>query len=1347
MTRAPNDGPKVLALRTLGAASLTSGTDGALLLAPGKPLALLLFIALAPGRRTSRESLIDLLWSDVDPDRARNALRQSLFHLRRLLGDDALAGTEELTLLRPITVDRDDFLAALEAQHLTAAVALYQGPFLPAFGVPGGAAFEQWADLERERLEAGFLRGAELLVRRQLNEARVAEAKQLARRVRDLLPHVEAAGRLLLEASIAGRDFVSAAMEANALEQWAVAEGGVLEPSTRAAIARALRIAPSAQDSPDTVALVAELTGREQEFFAITAAWDAVRTGPARHLHLTAPAGFGKTRLLHDAVARLEAGGAAVVQLRGKPGDRDVPYAFVGDLVAAIAELPGAAGTAPTSVSTLLALTPTLATRLTGTPDPVDMTTGDDVLRRRILALTELVHAVADEQRFVLAIDDLHWIDTASFRVLEGLWGRLQRAHVLCLSASRPEREPVSDACTRLPLAAFTEQQVGALVSALGHLPHDEPWAQGFVAGLCEATRGSPLLMLETLHLAIAQGMLMLDNGEWRCLDTGRLAALLRAGEALRERMRALPAPALAVLALMATAGTPVHRPALADAASISRELLSELIELLERQGLVVRTGSAIMPAHDEIASAALSALTSDAHAETERRAGALFEHADGTANGVLRAMRHYAAGGDDRAVQRLFRDYVQRARARGDRRDFAALAEDVLGGPVEWSDGADARTTLSRAASLVRTLPALWRVGLWSPLRQGFAAALLILTPIAAVAVAQARAAVHDAEQRLVLIDSASATRAVSVRAETWDGKAVALSMPEARSAFSSAARRTPDAPPVISPDGRSVAWTEDSGDSTTLDIWIRTPAGVRRLTRQRGDDLVTAWLPDGSALVGLTDRWSTPGSLGYDVAVFDTATGAARAVSRSPDHDGGAQPSPDGTRVAFIRESDAFPARFCVTTIDGANVPDCRLIDDQPAVQVLGWSGLDELVLIVDAPESRPMIAYDWTRHTSRLLLGPHAALGRLSPDRRWITATLRISGARGTRQWIAPIDRPAEARSLDPTGNPVSTWWEGRADHSALIDRIEFSDSATTLPMGLSTRLHVRALTDVGAEIPLRVPLRWTSSDTLVAVVDSTGEVRPRTVGVTTVTASLVGWRRVSKRLLVVGEAPTTVLDERWQADWPSRWMAWGDPMPRVVDGPIYGTARVRAMWTHGDGSYPSMAVLRRGLSARHGLGVEVRVATPITRSKWQRLRVILVADIDTAILMAGDQRKAPASTGSGEAICGASFPGSGTWGASRMSVLASFGKNIAIGAVADTMQTGAWWTLRVQILPDGRCGVAVNRRVVWLSAEPILTEGEFRVRLGDESADSRLLHGPLQLWTGVRTDIDWTPRTRR
>jgi len=50
---------------------------------------------------------------------------------------------------------------------------------------------------------------------------------------------------------------------------------------------------PESSDTSVSFTLVAELIGHEREFSTITAAWEAARTGPARHVHLKAPAGFG----------------------------------------------------------------------------------------------------------------------------------------------------------------------------------------------------------------------------------------------------------------------------------------------------------------------------------------------------------------------------------------------------------------------------------------------------------------------------------------------------------------------------------------------------------------------------------------------------------------------------------------------------------------------------------------------------------------------------------------------------------------------------------------------------------------------------------------------------------------------------------------------------------------------------------------------------------------------------------------------------------------------------------------------------------------------------------------------
>ncbi len=1329
-----------LTLQTLGAAGLYAtgnGTgNGEALLGPGKPLALLIFLAFAPGRQTSRETLLDLLWSDLDSDRGRRALRQTLFHLRRLLGgDEAIAGAEELRLTVDIDADRDRFLRALDHGDIETATATYAGDFLPAFGVPGGAAFEHWADLERERLRGGFLRGAELLVRRLLNASRVREAREHARRVRDLVPDVEAAGRLLLECAVASRDFVSATMEADAIEQWATAAHVVLEPGTRAAIARARRLSPTEDDDRTSTVLAAELTGREQEFFAITTAWGAVRTGPARHVHLTAPAGFGKTRLLRDAVMRLSAGGATVVSSRGAPGDRDVPYAFVGDLAAALVRLPGAMGVAPATAATLLALNPALSTTLAGTPDTA---TGEEALRRRIHALTDLVHSVADEQRFVLAIDDLHWIDARSFRVLEGLWGRLAGAHVLCLTASRPERAPSSESCTTLPLSPLSSAQVGALVAAIAALPPGAPWANRFVEGLQLATRGSPLLVLETLRVALDQGIVSLDEQEWRCHDEGRLASLLHGGEALRERVRALPAAQLWLLAVLATAGTPFERNALASLLSVSRDELSERLDPLERHGLVTRGAGGWIPSHEEIGEAARAALGDDGCASAERTIAEYYSHIAGDdPNALLRASRHLVAAGDDVALRRLFRRYTRALRTRGDRRGHAALAAEVSG----------ERESSPRVVALVTSLPRSWRLGLWSPARKAaFAASLVIVTGTVAATVnaLHARTARDASLQTLAYIDSSGTSLVAQMRPEEWDGRRTPVELAPEKADLSEAAARFPDRPPVPSPDARTAAWNQDAGDSTTLDIWIRTPSGTRRLTRESRDDLVTGWLPDGSALVGTSNRWSPPGDGDYDIAVFDTATGVARQVTRGTAHDHSPFVSPDGTRIAFVRESDDSPPRVCITTLDGTRNAECRLIDGQQAGDLLGWSGLTELALTVNTPGARPLVVYDWARNATRTILSPFVLRGRLSPDGRWVVASVRVDGIRGTRDWVVPLARPAQARTLAaPIARSWSVrWWTGPTDVSSLIDRLAFSSSARQLLLGVSSRLLVRPLTAQGTEVPLLAPLTWTSSDTTVALVDSTGVVRPLRAGSVTISATLAGWRSTSATLDVVGQPAKTLIGESWDASWQERWIAWGDPRPQVVTGP----EGVRGMWNHGDGSYPSVAVLKRALDARDGLGVEVRLSTPLSRPKWQRLRTYLDAGIDTAALIASDQRKAPPTLGGSDAACGIDFPLSGRWAETYAALHGGIGQSVDLGQRGRTLRTGAWWTLRLQILPDGRCGVAIDGHVIWLSPEPIALDRPFRLRLGDESAGTRILHGPMEVWSGVRTDVQWMPPPR-
>ncbi len=301
------------ALHTLGGAALLDTATGATILGPGKPLALVAYLALNPGHSATREFLTDLLWADLEGDRARHALRQAVWQLRHILGESAFAGRDELRLAIPIPSDRDDFLAAMDRGDCDRAVECYAGPFLPDLAVPGGVEFEHWADTERDRLRATFLRACEMATRRKLAASSFRDAQRIARRARDADPSNELGWRLLLESLAAGQDFITATLEADGLEARAAAELRTLEPATRATIRMARQVSEGAPQREQE--LVADLIGREREYAIILDACERAASGPATHVHLTAPAGLGKTRLLHDIRATTDwrYGSAAIV--------------------------------------------------------------------------------------------------------------------------------------------------------------------------------------------------------------------------------------------------------------------------------------------------------------------------------------------------------------------------------------------------------------------------------------------------------------------------------------------------------------------------------------------------------------------------------------------------------------------------------------------------------------------------------------------------------------------------------------------------------------------------------------------------------------------------------------------------------------------------------------------------------------------------------------------------------------------------------------------------------------------------------------------------------------------------
>jgi len=149
----------MIEIHTLGSIDLLERTDGHQILsvlAQPKRVAFLTYLAIASPRGLhQRDTLLGIFWPDSTEKKARNALNQTVFVLRRALGHQLFRMNGE----PGVGVERDqlwcdvwEFEGALASGEKETALDLYKGNFLEGFLLPGCVEFDRWADLERGRL-------------------------------------------------------------------------------------------------------------------------------------------------------------------------------------------------------------------------------------------------------------------------------------------------------------------------------------------------------------------------------------------------------------------------------------------------------------------------------------------------------------------------------------------------------------------------------------------------------------------------------------------------------------------------------------------------------------------------------------------------------------------------------------------------------------------------------------------------------------------------------------------------------------------------------------------------------------------------------------------------------------------------------------------------------------------------------------------------------------------------------------------------------------------------------------------------------------------------------------------
>ncbi len=1330
-----------LGLRTFGTASLALVSDNGteeILLDVSKLLALVTYLAAAPGRSATRDHLTDLLWDNLEPDNARHALRHSRWQIhQRTRGAIAIDGDDTLTLHTRLSWDRDDFLAAAEAGNVLAAVESYRGEFFPGFASPGSGEFERWIDLERARCRAVFVRCAESVVRQWLSHGRARDAASLARRVRDMDPLHPTGWRLLLESLVAARDTLSAVVEGDTLERVIAEQGIEPEPSLRTLLAL-VRRSHAASDNitrPTSPLARLEMIGREREFASLMRAWERAVQGTPTCVLVSAAAGFGKTRLLREFEARLQSLHARHVYVRGSRASRDIAFSLASDLVARVATLPGARAVSTETARILVTVAPSLASQFAGGTAQSGVSLESVAVRN---ALVELLEAVSYEKPVALLVDDLHWSDAPSRQIVASALEALERRAILLVGTDRQTRTGFVPSALPLPLDALGTEAIAMLIGNVATVPN-EPWSAGLTRDLKRYTGGSPLFILEALQLALERGALDLADGAWRLNDPEGLAAILTGGSALRERVRKLSPSKQTVVRVLAIADLGLDGAALARAADHDATILDRALDELELEGFAEHDGARWMLAHQEFGEAALADLPNTTLEELEGRVGRALAQGAVDSSTLRRAATHLRSAADWSSLGGVLRRVLREDAYSGKHRPVREVAAALLGANAPVND----------VDRVVRSLPWLMRVGIVTGRQRALAgaAAVLVISGVSVAGMLAWRASPNEPRVFATVGEVRSngdlwiwEVPVDAVRREKDWSPGQLLERGIRRATLHGSIS---DVTPL---HGREPRWVFErtSPDSGETDLYWRDASGAeRRLTATRSDDIHPDPSPDGRYIVYATA--STHPLQHTDIAVLDLADNRVRMLTAGNESDRWPRWSPSGMRIAFVRQHWDDRTRtlsVCLTALD-ASLPTCIPIEAESAEP--RWV-TNHLLEVTDAQRARVRRLDVRSKRWASDWLTDVAGERRFSSDAEWSLCLCRTAGTaasaaklqlrrRGSDAAYTPVDHDSSSRVLRALGF--------RSEQAPLtyLDRLtSIGDTAFAL-LGVPFTVGIGGLDAAGRAIELP-GLAFDSSDSTVALVDSTGVARPLRPGLAVIRVSAGGWRSTSVPLRVVPNDTTLLLQETWCQGIAPLWRAFGVPAPVSVqtsDGQC-------ALANSGDGRFMSGAYAAAPFDASQGLALVARVSTPTTLTQWQQQTIELVPDYDLTALGSWDHatgypwqagRLRPTTT----PACEMRFPG-GPEGADYTRMISAAGSEVLLPpALARRMSSGAWFEVTLQAFPDGRCGVAVDGVPISLGEPARQSRRPFLLLLYGSSYDTRVLIGTLFVSRGVRPSIRW------
>ena len=259
------------------------------------------------------------------------------------------------------------------------------------------------------------------------------------------------------------------------------------------------------------------LIGREEEIAVLMRRWERARQGDGQLVLIMGEPGLGKSRLIEEFHTRLGETPHTWVEWNCSQLLQNTPLhpiaewgrqRFGGADLSAERRFTDLENTLalvkldPAENAPLLA--PVLDIPLP--PERAPALAPEELRRRQLAALTNLIIAGARTQPIVLALEDIHWADPTTVDFIRGIVERGALAPLLLLITARPEFRPpwgIRSHHATISLAPLDRSQVREMVAELSAR---HALSKSIVDGVTERTGGVPLFIEEVTRLLLERG-------------------------------------------------------------------------------------------------------------------------------------------------------------------------------------------------------------------------------------------------------------------------------------------------------------------------------------------------------------------------------------------------------------------------------------------------------------------------------------------------------------------------------------------------------------------------------------------------------------------------------------------------------------------------------------------------------------------------------------------------------------------------------------------------------------------------------------------------------------------------